>query len=57
MTMRRLRRDIAAGTKIKGDITTLEVKSIVEKLQKRYHARPTTQATPKSHVTERGLFI
>ncbi len=33
--MRRLLRDIAAGVEIKGDITTLEDKSIVEKLQKR----------------------
>ena len=31
--MRRLLRDIAAGNEIKGDITTLEDKSIVEKLQ------------------------
>jgi acetyl-CoA synthetase len=32
--MRRLLRDIAAGNEIKGDITTLEDKSIVEKLQR-----------------------
>ena len=31
--MRRLLRDIAAGVEIKGDVTTLEDKSIVEKLQ------------------------